>query len=233
MFYNEDKIPLTHVLKELGFTGSSSELQYDFGNCVVTAHEVFEIFSLVVFFSGYYINKRSAAFIEVKAPGEVDSFNQGVALTAYYLRNYDFEIKPDWLKQGLEWEYELPWRKQWAERESKEKERREFEVQFDYDLFKVLIKKLKVWYEHRHDHPAIQFTFDGEVMRIQSGEDSMLLGGKGKAWTSTAVIETIELEKLPKRILRHYAEIILHNEVFYLCFGKYKNVQCLDNPETA
>jgi hypothetical protein len=36
----------------------------------------------------------------------------------------------------------------------------------DYDLFQVLIKKLKTWYEHRQDYGAVHFAYDGEVMRI-------------------------------------------------------------------
>jgi hypothetical protein len=223
---NPERIPFLKVLKEIGFEQLSEyQLQYDFGNCVIKATE--SLFN--VLFSGSYVNARSAAFIEHYAPTRVDSYEQGVALAAYYLRNYDFQIKPEWLKQGLEWADELPWRKESAERARKEKERREFEVRFDYDLFKVLVKKLKVWYENRDSYPTIQFSFDGEIMRIQSSKDSILVGGKGKAWTNTAVIETNELEKLPKRILRHYAEVILHKEDLYLCFGKYRNIEYSNN----
>jgi hypothetical protein len=50
-----------------------------------------------------------------------------------------------------------------------------------------------------------------------------MLGGKGKAWPDTEVVVTIELEKLPKRVLRQYAGIIPHGETLYLCFGMYRN----------
>jgi hypothetical protein len=227
------KIKLRSILLKLGFTKSGHHLQFNFGNGVVSAFEYIDIFSPVFQFIGSYRDERTASFIDFKVPAEVESFDQGVAFLSYYFRNDKFLYEPSWLKEGLELSDHLPWRKEWAEYQRREKERREYEVLFDYDLFKVLVKKLKTWYEYRPPDSTIQFFFDGEIMRIQSGEDSMLIGGKGKAWLSSAVIETAELEKLPKRVLRSYAEIILHKEALYLCLASYRNIEYSNDLKTA
>lgn len=58
---------------------------------------------------GSYKTERSAGMIDFFLPLEVKSYEQGIALIAYYLRKADFAVKPDWLFEGITLKEKLPW----------------------------------------------------------------------------------------------------------------------------
>lgn len=220
----ESKTQFEDILKALGFIKESNwSWSYNFGNLKIDIHRYFDPFDIFHFY-GNYITGRQAGEIEFKIPAEVDSYEQGVALMAYYFRNATFIIKPAWLKQGLEWKHHLPWEKEWAIQQAKEKERREYSVQVDYEWFKVLVKKLKQHYIKNPGNSLVEFYFDGEVLRVRCCEETEVLKGKGKRWKYSGVISISELSKLPNRIMRHHAEIILHNDKLYLCNNIFTNM---------
>ncbi len=226
----EHKILLEDVLSSLGFTNKEHRWEYDFGNFKINASHYFGLFEFF-HFSGFYVGKRIWQEFDFKLPVELDSYEQGVAFISYYLRGAKLDFMPRWVKAGLEWENELPWKKELALIQKREEEKREYAVQLDYDWFKVLIKKLKQFSEQGTEGENVQFSFDGNLLSVQFAEEKEVIKGSGKPWNDVAVILNVDLSKLPKRILRHYAEIILYKDRLYLCHRVFVNVRYEEEKE--
>ena len=222
------KIRLEDVLNDIGFKKVDDSWKYDFGEFEINAYKYFDPFE-VFHFHGSYISERNCGEVDFKTPAELDDYNQGLALVSYYFRNINFKNKPEWLVQGLALQDELPWKKEWAIQAKKEVERKEFLVQLDYDLFKVVIKRLKAYSLKTEVDFVIYFSFDGELLRIEYEDHKEILSGTGKAWDTSAKILSVELDKLPKRLNRSTNEVILYQDAFYLCREKFKNIAFKEN----
>lgn len=101
---------LTIVLLKIGFKPTDGMFLFDFGNCQLRAIPGMNNYLADGFtFLGSYKTERTAGMIDFFLPLEVKSYEQGIALIAYYLRKADFAVKPHWLIEGLAMKGELPW----------------------------------------------------------------------------------------------------------------------------
>ena len=129
---NDKKVLLQNILIELGFKHDGEFFVFDFGNCQIKGAQIINFsFARVFHFFGYYVNARSGAFIDFQVPIEAESFEQGVAFIAYYLRNHHFSIMPGWLAEGLTWQFHLPWVREQIEYENTPK------ASVDREWFKI------------------------------------------------------------------------------------------------
>ena len=81
-----------------------------FGNCKLKAIQgINQYFQYGFNFFGYYITARRAGEFNFFLPLQVESYEQGLAFLAYYLRNAHLKNKPDWLNHGLALREHLPW----------------------------------------------------------------------------------------------------------------------------
>lgn len=175
-------------------------------------------------FYGYRIDKRTAQEFEFRIPAEVDSYEQGVALIAYYFRNTTIENKPLWLIQGLEWKAQLPWEKRWAEEARERALIRTNLATLDHEWFRVLIKKLKNILDNQEEITHLNISFNGQILLVKVNEEIIMVQANGNAWNANAVIESSELVHLPKRIKTQDAEIILYKDSLYLGNSVLKNI---------
>lgn len=84
---------------------------YDFGNLRLSALEcVNKYYNTVFHLGGAVSGSRSMRTIESELPLTVDSFEQGVALIAYFVgKDFEPALPTPWLSDGREWQSFLPW----------------------------------------------------------------------------------------------------------------------------
>ena len=76
------------ILIKIGFEPSNLGFQFEFGNCVLKAVAgVNEYFQHGFNFFGNFSSERTSKMFAFFLPKEVSSYEQGIALIAYYLRN--------------------------------------------------------------------------------------------------------------------------------------------------
>src|SRR4051812_10299971 len=110
---NEENIELESILEKIDFKSLPDGYEFDFGNGKLKAipgltRQFYDGFT----FLGYFISARKAGEIEFSLPLKVESYEQGIAFIAYYLRNADLKIVPQWLKEGLVLKHLLPWERE-------------------------------------------------------------------------------------------------------------------------
>lgn len=186
---------LQSILIKLGFEPSNLSLQFDFGNCVLKAvASVNEYFQEGFNFFGNFSNERTSKMFAFFLPKEVASYEQGIALIAYYLRNTEFDFKPEWLSDGLALSNHLPWKTE----QNKYKERPSAEIESEW--FRVLVKKIRLLLPTSNEEDLTEFSFDGAILKIQCNNETFAITAKGKNWEQTATVQTKTLDFLPKRI---------------------------------
>ena len=103
-------VSMQSILTKIGFLSNYDGLQFDFGNCKLKAIQgINQYFQYGFNFFGYYITARRAGEFNFFLPLQVESYEQGLAFLAYYLRNAHLKNKPDWLNHGLALREHLPW----------------------------------------------------------------------------------------------------------------------------
>jgi len=190
----EGNVELQQILLELGFESTSRGLQYDFGNCKLTASNIWSLKGNCYSFYVYYRSERKMGGIEFDLPLKVESYQQGVALLAYHLISADLLTIPEWLNNGKEWLDLLPWRRDLKAYEENPK------AIIEHEWFRLLVKKIRTEVKDSSDDNVTIFSFDGTILKVECNDKIFVCSGTGKAWKENAIIKTKALDFLSKRI---------------------------------
>ncbi|MFZ4462511.1 MAG: hypothetical protein ACOYN5_01590 [Bacteroidales bacterium] len=183
------------ILIKIGFLPNGNGLQFDFGNGNLMAIEgINGYFQEGYSFFGYFISEWSAGEFDFFIPLQVESYEQGLAFIAYYLRNADLKNKPDWLKEGLDLGEHLPWEKE--NKAYKENPK----ATIEHEWFRVLVNKLRLLISISTEEDVTIFSFDGTLLKVVCNNETFVVSGIGKDWQRTATVKTQSLNFLPKRI---------------------------------
>lgn len=197
----DTNVSVLSILTKIGFlpdrNGLSfgNALYFDFGNCKLKVFEgINRHFQEGFNFLGYYVSGRSAGELEFFLPPQVESYEQGLALIAYYLRNAELKYKPDWLNKGFALEEQLPWKKEMKAYNENPK------AIIEHEWFRVLVNKLRALISGSTDEDITTFYFDGKILKVVCNNETFVVSGSGKNWQKTATVKTKSLSFLPKRI---------------------------------
>ena len=199
------------ILIKIGFVFYGESLQFDFGNCKLKAIEgVNRFFQEGFTLLGNYFSDRKAGELEFFLPLQTESYEQGIAFIAYYLRNADLKIKPVWLSEGLDLKEHLPWEKNMKAYYEKP------EANIEHEWFRVLVNKLKVLVSKSNDEDVTTFSFDGNVLEIFCNTQKFVLNGVGNEWKQTATVKTKSMDFLPKRIQNKDISIYIWDNMLHI-----------------
>lgn len=218
LFFNKQMIidldanvSVQSILTKLGFLPNGDGLQYDFGNCKMNVSQgINQYFQEGYNFYGCYISDRTAGELDFFLPLQVESYEQGLAFIAYYLRKADFINKPVWLNEGLALRDHLPW----------ENERNIYQrnpiANIEHEWFRVLVNKLRCLISRSTDEDLTSFSFDGKVLKVVCNNETFVVSGFGKEWQRPATVKTISLDFLPKRIKNRNTSIYTWEDKLYI-----------------
>lgn len=213
-FTIEGNFPVETILRDIGFRWKGDCREFDFGNGYLKASKVWK-FREIFLFHGYCRTERNITQFQFELPTEVESFEQGLALIAYHLRNADFIQVPAWLPRGLELSDLLPWRKGLKEYEENPK------ATVENAWFRLLVKKLLEFAKTAMDDDFCCFSFDGTVLKIQWQNTVVACHAVGRPWKNKALVNTRSFGSLFKRISSKDIDIFvwenklhIHNRVF-------------------
>ncbi|MEO7049140.1 MAG: hypothetical protein ABI091_27795 [Ferruginibacter sp.] len=212
----EGNTELVPILTEIGFLSFEGGLQFDFGNCKLKACKTWTLSGDIICFFGYWRSERGMGEIAFDLPLRVESYEQGLALIAFNLKNADFFKMPGWLKTGLEWQENLPWRKRQKEYEDNPKAR------IEHEWFRLIVKKLLAISKISIDNDITTFTFDGTILKIESNNLLLVCPGTGQAWLDSAIVKTKSLDFLPKRIQNKDVLIFLWERRLFIANRSFK-----------
>lgn len=189
------KISTRRLLLQSGFTPVGDGFVFDLGNCTLEICQSFnQYFEKGFMVLGYTRSTRTIGYIDFFLPSQFDSYELGLAVIAYNLRSYEFEIKPDWLIDGLALRDHLPW----------VKEQNAFlkipKALIDHEWFRILVKKLRVIASEAQKDDTTSFFFDGEKLQVVSSKENFIIGCSGNPWEKIVNINTDRLSSLPNRI---------------------------------
>jgi len=204
-------VSMESILIQIGFLPYENGLQFCFGNCNLKAIQgINRNFQEGFNFYCYYISNRTAGELEFFLPYQVDSYEQGLAFIAYYLRNADLKNKPHWVNEGLALSEHLPW----------EKDRKEYNenptATIEHEWFRVLVNKLRLLISYSKDEDVSTFSFDGTVLKVVCNNETFVVGGLGKGWQRTATVKTKSLDFLPKRISNRNVPVFIWKDNLHI-----------------
>jgi hypothetical protein len=197
-------VALQDVLAFVGFvadpdTGDPPKWRIDFGGVEIKA--VFacdpraggNVYCLI----GYYITPRGAGFIEYNVPAGVATFELGLALIAYGLRNVQTQLpKPAWFEEATALKHHLPW----------EQERAAYDARplclVKRDWFKLGARDLHDYAEDAPQGAEAVISFDGAVLAFDLGGRKIVLPAHGKAWSNAYAVAVEELLAMPRRFMK-------------------------------
>ncbi len=206
-----ENVLLESILKKIGFLPTEGGLEFDFGNCKLkTIKGMTPQFFYGITFLGYWKTNRSMGQLDFALPLEVESYEQGIALIAYYLRRAELKIKPNWLIEGLSLSELLPWEIE------KKKYRDTPKAIIEHEWFRVIVKKLLEASKNSTEVDETTFFFDGAVLHIVCNGVKIVCSGTGKNWLSTATVKTKSLNFLPKRISKKDVQIFIWEDKLYI-----------------
>lgn len=201
------KVSLESVLVHIGFELYEGTFRYDFGNCILGAIvQADKDLKMGYSFYCYYETPYSRSWIkDFFMPLYVNSYREGLALIAYYLKSTYLEYTPDWMYEGFALQEYLPWEKIDKYLIQNRKVDRFYNlsiVTIDYEWFQVLVKKIRALVKVSTDDDITTFYFDGEALKVVCNNQLFIIGGIGNDWMKTVSVKTQALENLPKRILK-------------------------------
>lgn len=205
-----ENVELEPILIDIGFLPVPGGWEYDFGNCKVKATKTYKWSNQIFQFYGTYFTRRTAGEIEFDLPLKVESYEQGVALLAKYIRSKDFLNIPDWINQGKVWEDHLPGRRELKEFRDNP------EANIEHGWFRVMLKKIIEAAHEANDQDMTTISFDGSMLRVEYRENLLVCPGIGKAWTAKAILKTKSLGSVPARISRNGISIYLWKDSLYI-----------------
>jgi hypothetical protein len=214
----DKNVSMQSILSKIGFLpNGDGGLHFDFGNCKLNAIQGMNRYLQDGYnFFGYYISDRSAGNIDFFLPLEVESYEQGIALLAYYLRNATFINKPDWLIEGLALSEHLPWEKEIRAYNENPK------AIIEHEWFRVLVKKLRLLISVSKEEDVTRYSFKGNVLEVVCNNESLVISGLGKDWHRTATVKTKSLDSLPKRILNKSILVYIWEDNLHIGNRLYK-----------
>ncbi len=207
----EAKISLHSILIKIGFLPSEIGLKLDLENCKLEAFQGYNrYFQEGYSFFGYYFSGRSAGEFDFFLPLQLESYEQGIALLAYYLRNTDLEIKPDWLNEGLLLKEYLPWEKVAKAYNENPK------ATIEHEWFRVLAAKIKLLAFTAPDEDLTTLSFDGTLLKVVCNNEIYVISGLGTDWQRTAKVKTQSLNLLPQRIPKRNVEVFIWEDKLHI-----------------
>lgn len=208
------------VLKRVGFAEDTSVIadrlpgyKLTLGNLNLTAAEVSNrYFQPIILIGGFVRDHRLVREIHFEMPLEVESYEQGVAWIVYGIgRDYRPPSPLEWFEYGKEYQDSLPWvreQKAYALRPQCTVER---------DWLKVAKKKILELAAPADEEHVTHISFDGEILRFQIEQTTIIVPATGKAWNTSVGIKTKCLDFLLKRFNRENINVAIWND--QLSFG--------------
>lgn len=193
------------LLNRLGFSEIYGEITekepsylYDFGNLQLTAAQVTNFYlKPVFFFGGVARYNGTLSHIQFEIHLEVESFELGVALIAHGIGKKFKPLKPTpWIELGRSWQDHLPWvrrQKAYAARP---------QCQVGREWFRVAAKKMRELAIQAEIAELVNFSFDGQVLKIKTGTDFLAMPAEGEPWNTEYSLKAKELEALPRRFMK-------------------------------
>jgi hypothetical protein len=201
---SDTKITLHETLLLCGFISNGHSYNFNFGDFILKAFPInTPPYGRGFMFHGLRRTERTVNEFEFFLPFVADSYEQSIALLAYYLRDNKFPVMPDWLIKGRSLVDELPWEKEHkAYRENPK-------ACLEYQWIKPLINQLTLLVKKADDESICLLSFDGSIFKVECMNETIIVGAKGVAWNQIAKIKTKSLENLPRRISKtgYYSEI--------------------------
>lgn len=200
------------MFTRLGFescetAGRRSSHSFDFGNLQLSAVEgMSRQFEIVYVCSGVLQSDRAIEDVRFQIPLILDSYELGIALMAYYLRNITLTNEPDWLFEGQGFSALLPWKQHRMDYETRP------QCLLEREWFSVARNKLRALAETADERDLATFFFDGRALFIEVCGESVIMPGKGEAWTEKFSLSARSLSFLPKRIMNSQVSISIWDE---------------------
>ena len=223
---NTNKVSTHSILERIGFQEIDKyKMQFDFGNCELLAvrapnQNLIECYT----FMGVWKTNRSIGQINFELALEFETFYEGLAFIAYYLKGAKFDFTPLWLKEGFSLKHLLPWEKQ---REAYEKRMEVWEkipkAQVEHEWFRMIVRKMRSILETSTEEDITTFSFDGEILKIKCNDQLLVCPAKGKAWGKSGTVKTISLVDLPKRIKKQYVNYVyIEEDELHIGFNRFE-----------
>jgi hypothetical protein len=188
------------LLPELGFQPASQGSLHDWeyrheGMDLSVIEGVNRCFQLSLHFDGTFSDGRTMRLIEFDVNPQAESREQAVALIGYYLGSTPFRAPPAWLIEAQSLHEHLPWV---AERRAYEARER---CHIEREWARLPIKKLRLLAATAHAEDDAVFSFDGEVLRVETLGEVLAVPASGAAWASPVSVPLSTLQHLPKRLM--------------------------------
>ncbi len=167
-------------------------------------------FQRVIYLGGTVRTGRELGMIEHHLPRKVESREQGLGLLAWAVdRNLHYQLSPDcvphWLLLGHQYQHLLPWERELAEYQARPC------CFVERDWAKLALRQLAEALTKSDLLSTVSLTFDGEILRIQCGEDKIAVAAEGKPWTSAFQIAATNISSLPKRLMYDRVEFSVYH----------------------
>ena len=182
----------------------------------------------IVLLTGVVASDRSISMIESEMPRKLESVEQGAAWVAWCLdqRKYKTEEHVPWIELGRMNRHLLPWERQRAAYEARP------HCLVSRDWARLALRKLRVALRSIGETDPVDFSFDGEVLRIRCGERLIAMPASGKAWEGDYRLFAGMLAPLPKRLMFEYISVAVWESALSLGNPCYTGVVML-NPDDS
>lgn len=214
-----NKINLSEVLESVGFIEKNDYYFYKLDELQVKARQVTDFgFYEVYYFSGAISREREYKELSFAIPEFVNSYEEGLALLSYYLKDNKLQKKTSWISHGLLLEKHLPWYK---EREDF-KNRPKLTIQSGW--IRSTFKQIREIAEKSNEKDVTIFSFDGKYLKIVCNEINFQFYAIGNAWESDVKVYTKKLIFLPKRIPNYEISISFYKNSLNILYRSFEVV---------
>jgi hypothetical protein len=227
------------LLQDLGFAPDANVnsdelpgLSFDFGTFKLQASwQLNRRFVPIVLLSGIYSTSRTIAIIEQQLPLDIESADQGKAFIAWCLQDgigdpYRLKITPGWLTEGRKYFHLLPWKREEVKYEARPR------CHIRRDWARVALKELGKYLALARQDERVLLSFDGEALRVQIGNERMVLQAHGQAWPENYSIAVGALTRLPRRLTRDPIEVSIVKPRLRIDHCHYSEVLAEQGEET-
>lgn len=213
----DKNINLEHVLIELGFSKINSYFIYNLNVLSLKASIVTDFsYSDVYYFTGTILRERERSIISFKIPVYVNSFEQGLAMLSYYLRNDKLDKIIPWINEGLKLEAKLPW---FIDIKAYENCPR---IKIQSGWIRDTFKQIRDIAKNSNETDITSIFFDGKLIKIDSNNNLFQFKAEGEIWQSEVQVYTKDLLNLPKRIPDYEISIYLYNKSINILYRKFQ-----------
>lgn len=164
-------------------------------------------FRQVVMLSGHVATARSMEVVFSDLPLQVSSRSEDLAFVAYGIpSSFDPKGRIEWLREGRAAKELLPWEK----------------ARLDYakcpsaivgrDWMRLAFKSLREIISTHPEVGAIDFGFEGGVLKIVAGEVCFAMTASGKSWPSVYSVAIVPGLRLPSRLMSDSIEVAFRED---------------------